>query len=188
MFGTVHFCIALLVPMAPVPKVKAMEPSAFLKACRDQEAALVAFFSDESVWRPERKAELLVRLQVVGVVRPKVIVPKLLAHLDYYDDTYEIRQRLPAPEWEYPVYGALKKYGAAIIPELIAYLKKTDPPANERKARIEAYLSLLLLRELSDEKGVGKAMARARIQHELDQFPQADFPRLKTLLSDPLLR
>lgn len=181
--------ITLAVPLAPVPNIKpSMEPSAFLAAGRDQERALVSYFSDELVWRPDRKDELLVRLQVAGVVRPKAIIPRLLTHLDYHDDAYDIHKKLPIPELEYPVYGALKKYGAAAIPDLIAHLKRDEPLADDRKASIEAFLSVLLLSDLSDDRDIGKSMARARIRYEIDRFPKADFPRLKALLAHQMLK
>ena len=188
MFVSIQSLLTLLVTMAPVPITKPMEPTAFIGACRDQEKALATFFSDVAVWRPERKDELLVRLQVAGVVRPKAIVPRLLAHLDYRDDAYDINKRLPIPELRYPVYGALKKYGAAAIPDLITHLKRDDPIADDRKASIEAYLSALLLIELSDDQDIGKSMARRRIRYEIDRFPKADFPQLKAVLDHPILK
>ena len=188
MFGTVQSLLTLLVTMAPVPITKPMEPSAFIGACRDQEKALATFFSDDAVWRPERKDALLVRLQVAGLVRPKAIIPRLLAHLDYRDEAYDKHKRPPSPELRYPVYGALKKYGAAAIPDLITHLKRDDPIADDRKASIEAYLSALLLIELSDDQDIGKSMARRRIRYEIDRFPKADFPRRKALLTDPILQ
>ena len=175
-----------IIAMAPVPATKPMEPSAFLAASRDQETVLVTYFSDDAVWHPERKDALLVRLQIAGLVRPKAIIPRLLAHIDYHDDAQD--KRLSIPELEYPVYGALKKYGAVAIPHLIAHLKRDDPIDKDRKASIEAYLSVLLLSDLSDDRDIGKSMARARIRYEIDRFPKADFPRLKVLMDHQMLR
>lgn len=186
MCGTVLSIVALMATIAPVPATKPMEPSAFLTAARDQEAVLVTDFSDDAVWRPDRKDALLVRLQVAGLVRPKAIIPRLLGHIDYHDDAHE--KKLSIPELEYPVYGALKKYGAVAIPDLIAHLKRDDPVAKDRKASTEAFLSALLLSDLSDDRDIGKSMARARIRYEIDRFPKADFPRLKAVLEHPMLR
>ena len=181
MFGTVYCFVLLVASMAPVPK--AIERDAFLAACQAQETELLKFFSDDDVWQPKRNAELLTELQIAGVVRPKGIVAKLLRHMAYTDDKFARNSRIPSPEQLYPAYGALKKYGAAVIAELFTYLKRDEQIEEGPKARIEAFLAAYLLCELSDDPAVGKALARIRIQHELDRHPKADFPRLKAILA-----
>ena len=188
MFGTLPVCVALLVSMVPVPpEPKPMEPTAFLAACKAQESALSKFFADENNWKPERKAEMLVQLKIAGVVRPMAIVPTLLKHIDYYDDPYVIHRK-PTQEMLYPVYGALKKYGAVAIPELMTHLKRADPVVAGRPADLEASLSVRLLSDVSDERKCGAAIARIRIQYEMDRTPNAEFPRLKALLTSVLLK
>ena len=74
MFGTLTICVALLLPMVPVPPdPKPMDPAAFVAACKAQESALSKFFAEESNWKPERKAEMLLQLKIAGVVRPMAI-------------------------------------------------------------------------------------------------------------------
>ena len=188
MFGTLPVCVALLVSMVPVPPdPKAMDPAAFLAACKAQESSLSKFFADESNWKPERKAEMLLQLKIAGVVRPMAIVPTLLKHIDYYDDPYVIHRK-PTQEMLYPVYGALKKYGTVAIPELMTHLKRADPVVAGRPADLEASLSVQLLSDVSDERKCGAAIARIRIQYEMDRTPNAEFPRLKALLTSVLLK
>ena len=70
MFGTLTICVALLVPMVPVPPdPKPMDPAEFLAACDAQEMALVKFFAEDRNW----KAEMLLQLKIAGVVRPMAI-------------------------------------------------------------------------------------------------------------------
>ena len=188
MFGTLPVFVALLLPMVPVPPdQKPMEPAAFLAACKAQESALSKFFADESNWKPERKAELLVQLKIAGAVRPMAIVPILIKRMDYYDDAYEIH-RMPTKEMTYPVYGALKKYGAVAFPELMKHLKRDDPYVDGRLANLETSLSVHLLSDVSDERKCGAAIARIRIQYEIDRTPNAEFPRLKALLTHVFLK
>lgn len=189
MFSTLPVCVALLVSMVPVPPdPKPMDSAAFLAACNAQEMALVKFFADENNWKPERKAEMLLQLKIAGVVRPMAIVPALMKHLDYYDDDYEQHKKIPAMEWLYPAYGALKKYGVAAYPELMDRLKRAEPVVDGRPAYLEASLALNLLIDVSDEKKSGKEIARIRIQFEIDRSPKSEFPRLKTLLKHVLLK
>ncbi len=184
MFGTLTIYVSLLVSMVPVPPdPKPMEPAAFLAACNAQEPALSKFFADESNWKPERKAEMLLQLKIAGVVRPMAIVPALIKHLDYYDDPLGFN-RIPPTERIFPVYGALKKYGTVAIPELMTHLKRADPVVAGRPADLEASLSVQLLSDVSDERKCGAAIARIRIQYEIDRNPNAEFPRLKALLTD----
>lgn len=188
MFSSISVCVALLAPVAPVPPdPKAMDPVDFLAACAAQEYSLAKFFADEQNWKPERKAEMLVQLKIAGMVRPMAIVPALMKHMNYYDDAHGTLMR-PISEMQYPVYGALKKYGAIAFPELMKHLKRDEPYVDARPAHIEASLAISLLSAVSDERKCGKEIARIRIQYEIDRTPNAEFPRLKTLLTHVLLK
>lgn len=186
--GTAAILASLLA--APVRQADAQSPEQFLASCRERGRAATAFLATKAAWTPENKPQLMDSLRVVGLVRPDEAIPVLVAHITYRDNVYgklEQTQQTP-PELEYPVYGVLRQYGAAAIPALIAHLKRPGPVVDDLDSARELYLSALLLRGLSDDPKVGKAMARARIQRELDRFPQADFPRLKAVLARPLLR
>ena len=68
------------------------------------------------------------------------------------------------------------------------HLKRDEPYVDARPAHIEASLAISLLSAVSDERKCGKEIARIRIQYEIDRTPNPEFPRLKALLTDVLLK
>src|SRR5438552_371579 len=120
----------------PIPTATAIEPSDFLKACSLQEAAIIKYFESDQIWRPDRKGELLEQLRIVGILRPKVLIPILIHHIHYYDDAHKRNMKAPTPEEEYPVYGALKQYGNTAYPDLFVFLRRSDAVEKGRTADI----------------------------------------------------
>ncbi len=150
---------------------------------------LVAFFKDTGTWRwkdKAKKARLLEKLRLAGLLRAPALAAVLAPHLD--DGPY--RNYMPKPmsmRRLEPVLDAMQRIGMPSVPHLLMILKTEGRreiggwPQRRRK------LAVLCLVLIYDQGGQGNELARKRLELEAAKPKGKEKKNLLEALKDPLL-
>jgi hypothetical protein len=161
--------VAFLALAAAPPPERKLDLPAFLGECAAQEAALLAFFRDETKWKdPDHTPATLKYLQAARVLRPRSLAPVLARHIAYNPREAPTEKiRLPVDQ-RFPVYGVLRSIGVPAVPALLNQLKESDPE-DRRSGQRTHNLLIYCLADLYDQGGSGAALARQRIGLEAEK-------------------
>jgi len=137
---------------------------------------ILAPAAEVNVWsKTTRKQELADALSLAMKLRSKTVAPVLAQHIAYtpFQD-HELSR--PAPkEVQYPAYAVLKQTGLPAVQALLDQLKSTDYRENRKENGRQKFMLLVLcIRDIYDEGGHGKALARRRIEIEIEKALDKD--------------
>ncbi len=166
---------------AEQPALVGTEPA---QECARQAEVLRRALADEALWRDSesRTKEIRAYLSLAQALRAKSVAPILVPRIAYGKEP-TFASPWPPLEKSFPVFGALKCIGIPAVPHLLSELKKGDPGDRTEEARVKRAFLVMCPRDIYDEGGHGRLMARSRLQLELEATKD---PRERTNLEAAL--
>jgi len=135
-----------------------------------KEKEVLGVLRDEALWKNESKQkELLKCLREAKVVRSVALAPTLVKHIDYTHQS-AIAIGLMPNEVRYPAYAALIATGVSAVQPLLDELRLASPDDTKNNPKLKQYLIVSCIVNIYKVGGLGKAMARARIEGELEKL------------------